>query len=95
MKYAKGRKAWGMCQKSGLRTLHRKLVRDGDNPGLMVLPDWRDEKHPQEKLRPRPDRQALKRPAPDLDAFNASLSPWTNELGFMITDENLNIIQFT
>ena len=37
------------CQRSGQKCLASELVRDGRNPQLLVLPDWADAAHPQER----------------------------------------------
>lgn len=41
------------------------MVPDGQNPGLLVDPDWRDIKHPAERPIDVSDATALRRPAPD------------------------------
>lgn len=38
-----------ICQRSGQKCLASELVRDGRNPQLLVLPEWADEAHPQER----------------------------------------------
>lgn len=66
MSYARGRLAWGECQRSGIKTLLRNLVPDGDVPGLMVLPAWREPVHPQEiPIEDVSDPIALLNPSPD------------------------------
>lgn len=37
------------CQRSGAKCYASELVRDGRNPQLLVLPEWADEAHPQER----------------------------------------------
>lgn len=37
------------CQRSGIKCFADQLVRDGRNPQLLVLPEWRDEAQPQER----------------------------------------------
>lgn len=64
-KYAKGRSAVGICARSGRKMLLKDMVPDGQNPGLLVDPDWRDIKHPAEKPFDATDAQTLRRPAPD------------------------------
>jgi len=64
-KYARGRKAWGICQRSGQRVLLDRLVRDGHNPGLLVAPEWWEPKHPQEFPPPMDEAIALYRPSPE------------------------------
>jgi hypothetical protein len=63
-KYAKGDRAWGECARSGRRMLLKDMVADGYYPDLLVDPAWRDERHPQEHLRPLHDAETLYRPAP-------------------------------
>jgi len=63
-RYAPGRKAWGECGRSGARALLKDLVFDGRFPNMRVLPDWREDRHPQETLPKIDDAIALYRPAP-------------------------------
>jgi hypothetical protein len=63
--FAKGRHAIGFCARGGHKLKYRELVHDGRYPWLMVDPAWREEPHPQERLRPHKDPVALKYPAPD------------------------------
>lgn len=63
-KYAKGDRAWGECARSGRRMLLKDMVADGYYPDLIVDPAWRDERHPQEHLKPLHDAETLYRPAP-------------------------------
>lgn len=63
-KYAKGSRAWGECDRSGKRMLLKDMVADGYYPDLIVDPAWRDERHPQEHLKPLHDPETLYRPAP-------------------------------
>lgn len=37
------------CQRSGTKCHASELVRDGRNPHLLVLPEWADPPHPQER----------------------------------------------
>lgn len=66
-KYAVGRKAWGYCARSGKRALLKELVPDGHYPNLLVLPEYWEPKHPQEKIVMVFDATALRRPSPDRD----------------------------
>ena len=70
-KYAKGTHAVGICARSGRKMLLRDMVPDGQNPGLLVDPDWRDIKHEQERPLDVSDATALRRPAPDIDDDSA------------------------
>jgi hypothetical protein len=64
---AQGKHAWGRCQRSGDRISYRRLVSDGETPGLLVSPEWRDIKHPQESPVRATDDTHLDHPSPDLD----------------------------
>ena len=44
-----GRGQIAECMRSGKKCLASELVRDGRNPGLLVLPEWADPSDPQEK----------------------------------------------
>lgn len=65
VRYARGARAWGECARSGKRLLRRRMVEDGQYPGLLVAPDWREPKHPQETPPDVDDPIALYRPAPE------------------------------
>lgn len=65
VRYARGDKAWGWCQRCGLRALLKDLVFDGYYPEMRVHPKCRDDRHPQERLTPIKDAQALYRPSPE------------------------------
>lgn len=67
-KYAKGSRAWGICGRSGKKTLLREMVFDGRFPNLRVDPDWWEDKHPQEFLPKVEDPTALYRPSPEVIA---------------------------
>ena len=69
--YARGDRAWGQCQRCGLRALRRDMVEDGHNKGLLVHRGCYEPRHPQEKIVPAKDPQALRKPAPDLDATDS------------------------
>ncbi len=59
--------AVGICDRSGIKAPLKKLVPDGDSPGLMVLPEWRDEKNPQERPIRIKENIAVSNPRPDRD----------------------------
>ncbi len=59
--------AVGICDRSGIKAPLRKLVPDGDKPGLMVLPEWRDVKNPQERPIRIKEHIAVTNPRPDRD----------------------------
>lgn len=65
--YAKGKKAVAICQRSGEKILYSKLVPDGDSPGLMVSPEWRDISHPAKRPVRTVEGVSLRRPAVDTD----------------------------
>lgn len=67
-RFAEGRRAWGVCQRCGLRDYLRNLVEDGQSPGLLVHQGCYEPKHPQEKALRVDDPQALFRPSPDPSA---------------------------
>lgn len=65
--YARGRHAWGECQRCGFRVRYLSMVEDGDIPGLRVCRTCYEPAHPQENPPPvGPDAIALERPAPEL-----------------------------
>jgi hypothetical protein len=64
-RYAKGSKAWGICQICGLRSLLNDLVYDGQTPWLRVHPDCFSPKHPQERMVRVSDPIALWHPSPE------------------------------
>lgn len=63
--YAKGRLAWGMCMRCGLRFLLSELVLDGYYPNIRVCEGCYDPPQPQERLAVVSDPVALWKPAPD------------------------------
>jgi hypothetical protein len=65
-RYAKGSKAWGICQKSGGRYLRSELVEDGYFKGLLVHPKWKDGPHPQERPVTVQDAMAIRKPSPEI-----------------------------
>ncbi len=64
-KYVRGTKAVGICRRCSNKMLRKDMVEDGYFPGLMVCPDCRDERHPQERLPKLDDPVTLYKPAPD------------------------------
>lgn len=88
MKYARGKRAWGECARSGRRMLLADMVADGYYPDLLVDPNWRDERHPQEHLPGLHDPQTLYRPSPE--ALPSPTSPvLTNSLINSPTRDNV------
>jgi len=90
VRYAKGDRAWGICQRCGQRDRLIDLVFDEQYPMLRVHVECFDFKHPQERLHAIHDPVSLWRPSPEdypmtapvLDADQAtSLDPiiitWT------------------
>jgi hypothetical protein len=63
--YARGRLAWGLCQRCGLRFYLRELVLDGYYPNIRVCSGCYDPPQPQERLAVVSDPIALWKPAPD------------------------------
>lgn len=66
-KFAKGKKAVGICARSGRKMLLKDMVPDGEYPNLLVDPAWRDIYHPQKRPVNTDEGIVLKRPAPDID----------------------------
>ena len=63
-KYATGKKAYGISDRSGFRYRLRDMRKEWN--GLLVGYDEYEQKHPQlEPLRGRPDPQALRDPRPE------------------------------
>lgn len=63
-RYASGKYAWGISDRSGFRYRLREMRKEWN--GLLVGPDEYEEKHPQlEAPRVGPDPQALRNPRPD------------------------------
>lgn len=67
--YAKGRLAWGLCMRCGLRSYLRELVLDGYYPNIRVCTGCYDPPQPQERLAVVSDPVALWKPAPDATAI--------------------------
>lgn len=65
-RYAEGRKAWGHCERCGMRYLLKQLTSDGYKPDLLVCQPCWDEDHPQERLPDTVDPIALYEPTGDL-----------------------------
>ena len=65
---------WGICQKSGMRVRRVDMVEDGYYKGLMVAPQYYDPPHPQERIMPIVDTEAIEKPYPDLDAIGQTLT---------------------
>lgn len=66
VRYARGSRAWGECQRSGRKMLLRDMVEDGQVQGLLVDPEYYEPKHPQEAVPLVDDPIALYKPAPEL-----------------------------
>lgn len=66
MPYARGKKAYGECGRSGKRVRLSDMVEDGQTEGMLVAADWYEPKHPQEIEPDLTDPEALARPAPEL-----------------------------
>ena len=71
-KYAEGRKAWGHCERCGLRYFLKQLTSDGHKPNLLVCRECWDEEHPQERLTPAVDAMTLYEPTGDRDTAVAN-----------------------
>lgn len=66
--YATGRRAWGICGRSGRKMLLKDMVFDGRFPNMRVDPAWYEARHPQETLPRVEDPVALYRPSPEVIA---------------------------
>lgn len=66
-RYARGSKAYGICQKCGLRDLLNNLTYDGQVPWLRVHPACFDMRHPQERMVRVTDPIALWHPSPEAE----------------------------
>lgn len=64
-RYARGKRAWGICGRCGGRALLNELVFDGHLPNMRVHQACWEPKHPQESLPRVADPIALWRPAPE------------------------------
>jgi len=67
-RYARGSKAWGHCERCGIRHLLSALVKDGQYPDMLVCTECYDPKHPQERLPVIFDPVTLYDPTGDLDS---------------------------
>jgi hypothetical protein len=65
-KFAEGRRAWGICARSGAKALLSQLIPDGRFPNLRVLPEWWEPRHPLEFLPKVEDPIALRLPSPEV-----------------------------
>lgn len=65
-RYAQGHNAIAECQRSGQKMRYRDIVHDGHIPGLLVHPDWYEERHPQELPIDTADAITLWRPAVEI-----------------------------
>lgn len=64
-RYARGKRAWGICGRCGGRALLNELVFDGHLPNMRVHQACWEPKHPQESLPRVADPVALWRPSPE------------------------------
>lgn len=66
--YARGKRAWGICGRSGRKMLLKDMIFDGRYPNMRVDPSWYEARHPQETLPRVEDPIALYRPSPEVVA---------------------------
>lgn len=66
--------AIGECGRSGQKMLLSEMVEDGYYPGLMVHPTWYEPRHPQEEFRAIHDEPSLKRPMPENNSLNLTVT---------------------
>ena len=90
-RFAKGSKAWGLCDRSGFRYPLSDLVRQFENlrpNGLLVGKDMLDEDHPQLRLGHvnSNDPQTLQNPRPDRDLESSRSLPAWNPVGGGVTE---------
>lgn len=78
-RYAKGDRAWGICQRCGQRAPLSALLFDEQYPNLRVHAECWDEKHPQERLRPVSDPSSLWKPSPEEYPYTAPVLELTQE----------------
>lgn len=81
--YATGKNAIGECQRCGFVYPYKTLRRDGYN-NLVVCATCYDIKHPAERPINVSDAQALRRPAPDLDATDSRTLDDSRVLGVVL-----------
>jgi hypothetical protein len=74
---ARGSRAIGFCQRSGIKMLLKDMVEDGHIRGLMVHPDWWEPRHPQEYdlRRDDPLEGVLDNPMPDPTVWESEDAP--------------------
>lgn len=88
--YARGAKAWGICQRCGLRALLNDLVFDGYYRDLRVHPECRDDRHPQERPPTIKDPVTLWKPSPEQPGIPPVLSAALVRPGAVVlTGQNL------
>jgi hypothetical protein len=73
-RYASGKHAFFVDQRSGFKTPYREMVFDGQVPGLKVTAKTWEPQHPQEFPVSAEDPIALKHPTGDLDVPNQSVT---------------------
>lgn len=90
MSYARGPRAWGICQRSGKRLLRKDMVEDGHIEGLLVAPEWYEPRHPQE-LPPRDteDPIAIYKPSPEDRLDDVSSCALIEEMFSSLTLEDI------
>jgi len=89
--YALGRKAIGICERSGKKMLRRFMVYDGQYPDLLVAPDEWDPKHPQEYLPDVTDPVVIYDPTGDTDKAAANTLAISIPLLDWITSERVSM----
>lgn len=67
---------WGICQRCGKQRRLRELRREPETRLKVCQFCW-DPRHPQEKVRGVPDRQALRNPSPEPEPFYVGLNDVT------------------
>lgn len=67
MSFARGKRAYARCMRSGKRVPYTQIVEDGDKPGLMVAKDEADVYHPARRPPRVMEGVALRDASPDTD----------------------------
>jgi hypothetical protein len=84
-RFAKGKQALALCQRSGRKMLYLDTVFDGVYPNMRVDPAWYEGKHPQENIFRVDDPVTLYRPAPPNFRTEAPV------LDAVISGQNINV----
>lgn len=81
--FASGKNAIGMCARCGFVVKYTSLRKDG-RTNLLVCGQCYDIDHPSERPINLADAQALRRPAPDLDATSSRVLDDSRNIGTVL-----------